>query len=74
MIENNRVLLRGELKVPLRVADRKVPYKYLLTVNGQDEYEKSLEFSSYAGQIINRVMVIPSSYAKENSKNLLLYL
>ncbi|XP_028417208.1 uncharacterized protein LOC114541491 [Dendronephthya gigantea] len=63
---NKQLLLQGELKFPLRLADRAFGYKYLLLdKKGEGTYEELVEFTWFG--ITNRCLVIGKKYAAENS-------
>jgi hypothetical protein len=62
-------MLRGEIKVPLRLASRRCEYKYiLLNKKGEAAYEELVEFKPSHVSIMNRCLVIEKGYAAEKSK------
>lgn len=63
------MLLRGQIKVPVILAERKVSYKYVVVTKGKLQYEELVEFTSKFGSITNRCLVIPKEFAKENGKH-----
>ena len=55
--------------MPIKVANRKVQYKYFVVMNGKFMYEELVEFRSrISTSIINRWFFIPQMYQKENGK------
>ncbi|CAB4006991.1 Hypothetical predicted protein [Paramuricea clavata] len=65
---DKQLLLRGEIKIPLRLASRRCGYKYvLLDKRNEATHEELVEFKSRGG-ILDRCLVIGEEYVAEKSK------
>ena len=67
-LDSRDVLLRGQMTVPMQLVDKIVPYKYCLFTNGILHYEEVIEFKTAWSGIVNRCLLIPKQFSKQNGK------
>ena len=58
----------GEFSVPLRLANNRCGYKYVLLKKNKPIFEEVVEYQSRWGGFVNRCLVINGEYAVGNSK------